>query len=579
MVLSFDGYRRKVEQDFSLARYKKKRGLQYMTEAAAITEPTFYDVKEGVRKALRDSYWDKNVYSDTCIFEYIYLGYCSYPDAQYIFHSSDGDQAVSLKEMYENSHRIARALYQLGVREGDRIAIQVPNCPEAIQTFHAAMLLGAVVIPIIHIYGVAEVDFILRKSEAKVLFITDQWRNTNYLARIPGFKKIPCLENIIVIGNAGDYDVCELNDLLPETDGEFPRPTQHPDTLCLIVFTSGTTSEPKGVCHSHNTLTALIANIIEFEENSADAVDLLPFPAGHIGGVVSTLKPYFSGTTSILIDSWNAGEVAGLIEKYQVSNMPSTPLFLNTLMVVVEEQGLDISALKQTGTGATYVAPAIVERCEDYGITAYRTYGSSEQPYMTVGAQFDSLEKRACTDGRPARGCEIKIIDEQGDLLPAGEKGEIIAIGPQQFLGYLDEAHNWDTFTPDGWFKTGDIGYLDEGGHLTLSDRKKDIIIRGGENIASSEVEAILLTHPDITEAAVVAMADKTHGEKVCAFLITRGGKVLSVKELIAYFSSKGVAKQKTPEHVVIRDDFPRTPTGKVKKVVLRNWLNSKGSV
>ena len=550
-----------------------------MTKADPINEPTFYDVKEGVRKALVNSYRDNGLYSEKCIFEHIYLGYRSYPDSQYIFQSSDADQAVSLSEMYENSHRIARALYQLGIREGDRIAIQVPNCPEAIQTFHAAMLLGAVVIPIVHIYGVAEVDFILRKSEAKVLFITDRWRNTNYLERIPGFNKIPCLENIIVIGNTGNYDACELNALLSEAAGEFPQPSQHPDTLCLIVFTSGTTAEPKGVCHSHNTLTALIANIIEFEENSSDAVDLLPFPAGHIGGVVSTLKPYFSGSTSILIDSWNAEEVARLIQKFQVSNMPSTPLYLNTLKDVVEEQGLDISALKQTGTGAAYVPPAIVERYEDRGIAAFRTYGSSEQPYMTVGAQSHSLDKRACTDGRPARGCRIRIIDEQGARLPAGETGEIIAIGPQQFLGYLNEAHNRDAFTPDGWLKTGDIGYLDEDGHLTLCDRKKDIIIRGGENIASSEVETILLTHPDITEAAVVAMADKTYGERVCAFLITRGGRVLSVQELITYFLSKGVAKQKTPEHVVIRDDFPRTPTGKVKKVVLRKWLNSEGKV
>lgn len=550
-----------------------------MAETAPIDELRFYDVKEGVRKALRDSYWDNHYYSDSCMFEHIYHGYCSYPESQYIFHSTAGDQAVSIKEMYESSHRIARALYQLGVREGDRIAIQVPNCPEAIQTFHAVMLLGAVVIPIIHIYGVAEVDFILRKSEAKLLFIADQWRNTNYLERIPSFKKIPGLENIIVIGDTGDYDAFALNDLLPEATGEIPQLTRHPDTLCLIVFTSGTTSEPKGVCHSHNTLKALIANIIEFEENSSDAVDLLPFPAGHIGGVVSTLKPYFSGSTSILIDSWNAEEVARLIEKYQVSNMPSAPFFLNTLMDAVEEQGLDISALKQTGTGAAYVPPALVERYQDRGIAAFRTYGSSEQPYMTVGTQFDSLEKRARTDGRPGRGCGIRIINEQGDLLPAGETGEIIAVGPQQFLGYLDEAHNRDAFTPDGWFKTGDVGYLDEDGQLTLSDRKKDIIIRAGENIASSEVETILLTHPDIVEAAVVAMADKKYGEKVCAFLITNGGKALTVQELVAYFSSKGVAKQKTPEHVVIRDDFPRTPTGKVKKVVLRDWLNSEANV
>jgi acyl-CoA synthetase (AMP-forming)/AMP-acid ligase II len=217
-----------------------------------------------------------------------------------------------------------------------------------------------------------------------------------------------------------------------------------------------------------------------------------------------------------------------------------------------------------------------VLRAQEIGVPMVRAYGSTEHPTSTGADYDDPLDKRAYTDGKLRPGCELRLLDDEGRNVGRGERGEIVTMGAEMFLGYLDPALNEQLFTDDGWFRTGDIGVMDEQGFLTIVDRKKDIIIRGGENISSKEVEDVLMRHPAVSEAAVVAWPDAVYGERVGAFLRLHEGRSIDLPAIIEHFSAAGVARQKTPERLVIVDDFPRTPYGKILKRDLRKLVPSE---
>jgi non-ribosomal peptide synthetase component E (peptide arylation enzyme) len=217
----------------------------------------------------------------------------------------------------------------------------------------------------------------------------------------------------------------------------------------------------------------------------------------------------------------------------------------------------------------------LIRRCTELGIFCYRQYGSTEHPTVTSGVPGDPVEKLIYTEGRCLGGNRIRILDDNGNELPAGVDGEIATAGAERCLGYNSDARNAEAFTQDGWFLTGDIGHLDAEGYLTITDRKKDIIIRGGENISSREVEECLLRHPAVAEAAAVAMPDARLGEKVCVFVVLRAGQTLTLERVVDHFAASGLAKQKTPERIIEIGALPRTATGKVQKEVLRKQLRS----
>ena len=226
-------------------------------------------------------------------------------------------------------------------------------------------------------------------------------------------------------------------------------------------------------------------------------------------------------------------------------------------------------------TGAAAVPPTLVERADRAGVPSYRCYGSSEHPSVTSSLPSDPLEKRAMTDGSPMPPNEIRIVDDDGKDVDPGKPGEVATRGPELFVGYSDDALNVAAFLPGGWFLTGDIGVVDAEGYLTITDRKKDVIIRGGENIASKEVEDVLSRHSAIDDVAVVAEPDERYGERVCAFVTLREGADLSLDEVRRLFANAGVARQKTPERLEVVDAFPRTAAGKIKKFELRDRLRA----
>jgi non-ribosomal peptide synthetase component E (peptide arylation enzyme) len=225
------------------------------------------------------------------------------------------------------------------------------------------------------------------------------------------------------------------------------------------------------------------------------------------------------------------------------------------------------------GQGMT---PAMVELADAKGFPGARVYGSTEHPTVTSFDPTLPFARRAGTDGRIDEANELRIVDDEGCELPPGSEGEIATRGPELFVGYLDSELDRESFLPGGWFKTGDVGRIDRDGFLCVTDRKKDIIIRGGENISSVEVEEVLLRHPAVAAAAAVAMPDAIYGEKVCAFVELAPDRSLSFAELSEHFARAGIARQKTPERLEILDPLPRNASGKVKKFELRKQLRDE---
>jgi acyl-CoA synthetase (AMP-forming)/AMP-acid ligase II len=294
------------------------------------------------------------------------------------------------------------------------------------------------------------------------------------------------------------------------------------------------------------------------------------FPAGHVASLYGVLRPMISGDFAVVMDRWSARRAAELVEEHRITASAGTPFFLQTLLDEADGAGRDISSLTRFLCGAAAVPPALVARALDRGIVTWRTYGSTEHAAISSGGPDDPPEKRQHTDGKVTPGNEVRLVDEQGHDVPEGEEGEVVARGPKQFVGYQDTALDAEAFLDGTWFRTGDLARLDPDGHLVITDRVKDIIIRGGENISAREVEEVLLAHPDVAQVAVCAAPDPVFGEVPAAVVV--GSPTL--ESLLEHCASAGLAPFKHPARLVLVDDLPPTTAGKVVKRGLRPLLS-----
>jgi acyl-CoA synthetase (AMP-forming)/AMP-acid ligase II len=276
------------------------------------------------------------------------------------------------------------------------------------------------------------------------------------------------------------------------------------------------------------------------------------------------------GSPTVVQETWDPARAAALVDEHALTYGVGAPVMLAGLLDQRAKGTATLATLREFMVGAANVPPALVHRAEAAGLPAYRCYGSSEHPTISTGIAGDPLAKRATTDGRLIAGNEVRLVDDAGNDVPDGAEGEIASRGGELFLGYTDPALDRDAFLPGRWFRTGDIGRLDADGYLTVTDRKKDIIIRGGENISSKEVEDVLAEHPAVLEAAAIGLPDERLGERVCAVVVLAAGRTLDLDEVREHFAASGLAKQKTPERVEVATELPRTPAGKVQKFVLR---------
>ncbi len=521
--------------------------------------------------ALRRRWADEGWYTGDTLATALRRGAGEHATTALRFVGTDHADQVTLAEVLARAEVVAGALRARGIGPADVIAVQVPNWIEGAITYAAAMLLGAVIVPIVHIYGPTEVGFILRRSRARVLFVPSRWRKIDYLERLDGLGGVPDLAMTVVIGDDVPTGAVAWRELELGPVSPVPPVTWSSADVAFEIYTSGTTGAPKGVRHSHDTMLAEVRSLAAMAP-SHDAATLGSFPAGHIAGVLSFLRTFVLGTTSVLLDTWDASLAAWLVEEHRIGSTAGTPYFVTSLLDAADAEARDLTSLTRFMVGAANVPRVVVELADRRGIAAYRAYGSTEHPTVTSGSADDPIDARAGTDGRPTPGNEVRILDDEGRDVAPGTRGEVVTRGPELFLGYSDPAFDVDVFLPGGWFSTGDIGIVDDG-FLTIVDRKKDIIIRGGENIASKEVEDLLVAHPAVADAAVVAAPDARLGEVVGAFVVLRPGAALDVGEIRRWFRAAGVAPQKAPERLAVVAELPRGPGGKVLKTELRARL------
>ncbi len=498
-----------------------------------------------------------------------------HPHVKMVFGSLERPSETTAGASWEASLEVAVGLHKLGLKEGDPVVLQMPNWQEGLLAMLACFRLGLIVVPMIHTYGSGEAAFILERTEAVAIIVPDRWKKIDYDARLAGVET-PFLKHVIVVGDAPfQRQVTRWSTLMGDSTTPLPALSAGPDDACLINFTSGTTSAPKGVVHTHHSLAAEVPRF-PFARSPRNQPRLSPLPGGHIAGVIGNLTPLLAADASILLDAWDEALAKRLILQHRPDRVGGVP-FMGAVLAD-DAETLFPNGVVQMSLGAASVPSALMRRCEALGWPATRTYGSTELPTVCGSFPVDPFEKRMTTDGRLLEGVQVRLIDDETGLTAGpGQPGEIVAIGAELCKGYLDPEHNESAFAPDGWFHTGDIGVMDEDGYLAIVDRKKDIIIRGGENISSKEVEDVLAQHPEVMEASAVAWPDERYGEKVGVFVRLRpGASNLTLDAVRTHFKAAGLSVQKTPEYLVLLDeDFPRTPTGKVLKVELRKRVKA----
>ena len=494
------------------------------------------------------------------------------------------DGAVTLT--YGNLERSVRAaaasLAALGVGRGEVVSWQLPNWHEAVILHHAVLRLGAVSNPIVPIYRHREVGYILRQAESQVVVVPGDFRGFDYPAMIDDLRPgLPSLRHIVTVRPAGEADgrtALRFDELLQGDPGFAGTAARHADDPMLLMFTSGTTAHPKGVVHTHNTLDYECRSIIEVYGLGPGDVVFMPSPVTHITGLLyGLLMPAMLRTRVVLQDVWDATAALRLIERQRCSfTMAATP-FLHGLVHHRDLPSFDLTSMRVFACGGADVPPALIRQAGDrLGTTATRVYGSTEFPTLSTSPPDAPPDKRAGTDGRAIGAAEYRVVDDADADLPAGQAGELLVRGPELFPGYLAAADNDGAFTPDGWFRTGDLAVADLDGYVSIRGRKKDIILRGGENISATEVENLLFEHPAVREAAVVAMPDPVLTERACAFIVPEAGQTPTLPELTAFLLGQQLAKQKLPERLELVAELPKTQSGKVQKFRLRELIRDK---
>lgn len=470
---------------------------------------------------------------------------------------------------------LANWMLAKGIESGDRIAFQLPGWCEFTVIYLACLKIGAVSVPLLPSWREAELVWVLNKCQAKMFFAPTLFKQTRPVDLIlPLQNQLPQLQQIVGVDKlAPATSSLSLSQIIADNTSLTTAITTHGDELAAVLFTSGTEGLPKGVMLTHNNILASERAYCARLNLALQDVFMMPAPLGHATGFLhGVTAPFLIGARSVLLDIFTPDACLALLEQQRCTCMLGATPFVYDLLNVLEKQPADLSALRFFLCGGTTIPKKVARECQQRGIKLLSVYGSTESSPHAVVNLDDPLSRFMHTDGYAAAGVEIKVVDDARKTLPPGCEGEEASRGPNVFMGYFDEPElTARALDEEGWYYSGDLCRMDEAGYIKITGRKKDIIVRGGENISSREVEDILLQHPKIHDACVVAMSDERLGERSCAYVVLKAPHhSLSLEEVVAFFSRKRVAKYKYPEHIVVIEKLPRTTSGKIQKFLLR---------
>jgi cyclohexanecarboxylate-CoA ligase len=488
----------------------------------------------------------------------------------------DGQGRYTWEALARAVDRVAHGLRAHGVERGSVISCQLPNWNETALIFLAALRLGAVVNPIPPTYRASELRFMLGLLESQVAVVPAAFRGFGHAGMLASLRPaLPRLQHVFVARGEGPDGTMPLTTLTDQAwearAGRRELPGTDANAVHEVVFTSGTTGEPKGVMHTQNTTLSTIYCAIERLEFSPRDVVLMASTLGHqTGYLFGYCLNLLLGATAVWLDVWSAEEAARLIEAEGVTfTMGATP-FLRDLTST--EARRDLRSLRLfISAGAPIPRPLVRDARARLGCAISAGWGMTENGLATCNGLRDPEEKVFDSDGAPLPGMELRVVDGDGAPVPVGAEGDLLVRGAAQFVGYFARPQfTTDGHTADGWFKTGDRGTLDPAGYLAITGRSKDLIIRGGENIPVVEVENLLYTHPKIAGVAIVAMPDPRLGERACVVVIPREGQAITLSEIVAFLERHELARHKLPERLELVSEFPMTPSGKIQKYRLR---------
>ena len=470
---------------------------------------------------------------------------------------------------------LANWMLAKGIESGDRIAFQLPGWCEFTVIYLACLKIGAVSVPLLPSWREAELVWVLNKCQAKMFFAPTLFKQTRPVDLIlPLQNQLPQLQQIVGVDKlAPATSALSLSQIIADNTPLTTAITTHGDELAAVLFTSGTEGLPKGVMLTHNNILASERAYCARLNLTWQDVFMMPAPLGHATGFLhGVTAPFLIGARSVLLDIFTPAACLALLEQQRCTCMLGATPFVYDLLNLLEKQPADLSALRFFLCGGTTIPKKVARECQQRGIKLLSVYGSTESSPHAVVNLDDPLSRFIHTDGYAAAGVEIKVVDDARKTLPPGCEGEEASRGPNVFMGYFDEPElTARALDEEGWYYSGDLCRMDEAGYIKITGRKKDIIVRGGENISSREVEDILLQHPKIHDACVVAMPDERLGERSCAYVVLKAPHhSLSLEEVVAFFSRKRVAKYKYPEHIVVIEKLPRTASGKIQKFLLR---------
>ncbi|MBB3064280.1 MULTISPECIES: class I adenylate-forming enzyme family protein [Limibacillus] len=489
------------------------------------------------------------------------------------------DGQLTYRELAEKSDSFAAALWRLGIGPGDHIAIQLPSVPEFLVAYYAACRIGAVLTTMHVPYRQEELRPMLKfaKARAAICTVVGAYDAPETMLALAG--EIDSLDHVIVVGNSVREGCLSFDAMVESGDPTTLPPMPGPNATCTLCFTSGTAAAPKGVERKQGLMAENAARFVEMIEMTGDDRVMIAPPLTHVFGLLCSGNAVYCGATILPVPLFTPQTYVDFLTTLAPTVIYSAPAHLAATLKSGVLDREPPPSVRDVIVGGSICPPEVARQFEDK-LPNGRVgclFGMTEALLTTQTDIHGTPEERHGTVGKLADGLALRIVDDAGNSIEAPDCGELQLSGYSILSEYCDNPEaNASSFTADGWFRTGDLAYLDEKGNIVITGRLKDIINRGGIKINPADIESLLDGHENIIQSAIVPMPDEVLGERICLYVVLKPGSTITLEEVLAYLQDRGTAKMRWPERLEIVDEMPMTPTRKIRKAILITDIRNK---